>query len=385
MPIKYTVFDVETPNCYNDRICSVGITTMEDSVIKSNTNILVDPDCPFSEKNIEVHGIKPENVRNCPSFPKVWESIRELFQEDSVLIAHNAVFDLSVLRKTLAHYNIKVDCFLYADTLKIARDVYSGFENYKLSTICRELSIELDHHNSGSDSLASAILLQRVLEKGIDISPYYTLFPLDESADRCITFHNKRICSVASKELLELKQILSEISEDGKIDRCEFTFLNGWIEDHKELKGNYPYDAILDSLERTLEDKKVDPEELQSLLELSEKLTDPVSSCASDSYCLSVEGKNIVLTGEFIKGSRAVVSELLQRMNANIQQGVTKKTDYVLVGAYGSEDWVAGNYGSKIKKAIELQEKGCKIEIIKEKDFFESMEKKDGTDDDQRI
>lgn len=49
-----------------------------------------------------------------------------------------------------------------------------------------------------------------------------------------------------------------------------------------------------------------------------------------------------------------------------VGKSVTKKTDYLIVGELGSDMWSSGNYGSKVKKAMELQEKGSTIVIVKE-------------------
>ena len=64
-----------------------------------------------------------------------------------------------------------------------------------------------------------------------------------------------------------------------------------------------------------------------------------------------------------------MVEGLLTNMGGIPVKSVTKKTDYVIVGSQGSDAWSAGNYGSKIKKALELQEKGIAIQIIKESDL----------------
>ena len=56
-------------------------------------------------------------------------------------------------------------------------------------------------------------------------------------------------------------------------------------------------------------------------------------------------------------------------------KGVKKATDYVVVGAYGSENWKTGNYGGKIQKALELKDKGIAIEIVEEKDFIDAIQR----------
>lgn len=54
MEEKYTVFDVETPNGANDRICSIGISEIENGMIIESQNIFVNPECEFDSFNIHI-------------------------------------------------------------------------------------------------------------------------------------------------------------------------------------------------------------------------------------------------------------------------------------------------------------------------------------------
>ena len=81
-------------------------------------------------------------------------------------------------------------------------------------------------------------------------------------------------------------------------------------------------------------------------------------------------GKQICLSGNFYSCSKSDMAERLKSIGANIKSDVSSKTDYVIVGNGGNEKWSCGNYGNKIKKALELQEKGKNIKIIKEEDIL---------------
>lgn len=117
---KFMILDVETPNERNDRICSIAAITVIDGEISDKFYSLVNPECEFNYKNINIHGISPLSVANAPTFPEIWDSIKEQFKS-SIIIAHNATFDLCVLKKTLNHYDIDTyNCF-YVCTLDLAR------------------------------------------------------------------------------------------------------------------------------------------------------------------------------------------------------------------------------------------------------------------------
>lgn len=69
-------------------------------------------------------------------------------------------------------------------------------------------------------------------------------------------------------------------------------------------------------------------------------------------------------------GSKSKVESILIERGAKIQKSVTSKTNILLVGDEGSSAWIAGNYGTKVKKAMSLQEKGIPVTILRESDYF---------------
>ncbi len=366
---RIAVIDVETPNQKNDRICSLGITVIENGRICKSGNYLIDPECSFDKRSTHIHGITPEAVFGKPTFPEIWEEISgEL--SDALFAGHYARFDLSVLKKTLKHYGIRMGAVNYIDTLPLSRDVYPELENHKLITVCDSLGIDLVSHDSGSDAHATAELLLDASGKGVDIDSYVQTY--DFSADSNSSGgHGYRVrFSDSSLALRELKAVIFAITEDDIINMRELVFLLAWIEDHPELSGHYPYEAIRDMINDILEDEMVEETELQELLSLCKELLDPVKAAENSCACMDVCGKKIVLSGDFKHGSKAEISKLLEDRGAVIKNSVSAKTDIVLVGDMGSDAWVAGNYGTKIKKAMELRAQGADIAIIKESDLL---------------
>ncbi len=102
----------------------------------------------------------------------------------------------------------------------------------------------------------------------------------------------------------------------------------------------------------------------------SQKRNTSIENLAVNPCYSNLDGKNIVLTGEFSCGQRKDVKLYLERLGALIKSGVSGKTDYLIIGALGSPDWKFGDYGDKVAKAQELQLKGKPIEIIQEEEFF---------------
>ena len=101
--MRYIVFDVETPNYANDRMSAIGIAVVEDGRITDTFFSLVDPETHFDAFNTQLTGISAETVQGAPNFAALWEQIGPLMNS-GILVAHNAVFDLGVLKKCLQQH-----------------------------------------------------------------------------------------------------------------------------------------------------------------------------------------------------------------------------------------------------------------------------------------
>ena len=364
MSTIYTVFDVETPNRHNDRICSIGLSFVNDGAITRSVSYLVDPECEFDAVNTSIHGIRPDDVHGQPTFFSLWDELAPAFSQN-IVVAHSAGFDLSVLRKTLEHYHLPFPEIRYLDTSPLIRSFYPGCPNCRLDTVCDYLHLHLEHHDAGSDALAAAEVLLDMLRRG-PLEAKAQLYALGPSGHSGFSVR----LSSASLRLRELRQLMTYIVADDEVSIREFWTLFCWMRDNLDLLGNYPFDDIYNMLIETLDDGIVEPCELDALLSQMRDLLDPVcSACSTDEICVS--GLNVVLTGDFARGARSAIEADLIYRGATIQKSVTKKTNLLLVGSLGSEAWVHGNYGTKVKKAMELQASGLPIHIMKEEDFFE--------------
>lgn len=178
MPQRYIAFDVETPNCANDRMSAIGITVMEGGAIVDDFYSLVNPEARFDRFNIQLTGITPELAAKAPAFPELWAEIEPLMSS-GILVAHSAPFDMGVLAKCLGAYGIDWRSFAsYACTCAMGRVCYPELSNHKLNTLCAYLELNLDHHNAGSDSRACGELLLDYMRHGLNVSRYVRQYDL---------------------------------------------------------------------------------------------------------------------------------------------------------------------------------------------------------------
>ena len=174
---RFIDFDVETPNRYNNRMSAIGITAIEDGAIADEFYSLVNPETGFDWFNTRLTGISEELVAQEPAFPEVWTRIEPLMSS-GILAAHNASFDMGVLKRCLQGYGIRWRRSVsYLCTVQMGRRLLPGM-SHKLNELCAYFGLELDHHHAGSDSRACAEILLRYLESGADARQFIKTYSL---------------------------------------------------------------------------------------------------------------------------------------------------------------------------------------------------------------
>lgn len=156
--MNFTAIDFETATGYHP--CSVGIVTVVNGVIVDEFVTLIKP--PKNEYNpytIAVHGIYPHHTANAKTFAQVFPEIQKRLQ-NRVVVAHNESFDRNVLAKSMALYGLDYDALNIGSRWECTVKIYKakGLKPTKLSDCCREMKIELNHHEALSDARACAKL-----------------------------------------------------------------------------------------------------------------------------------------------------------------------------------------------------------------------------------
>ena len=163
--MNFITIDFETATTDRDSPCEIGLTFVEDWKIMGTKSWLIKPTYYpyFDYFNIAIHGIKPADVANAPEFDVIWQEVRPLI-EHNFLIAHNAGFDFSVLRRTLDTYNLAYPTLDYSCSCIFSKRVWEGLPAYDLKTLCHLNQIALNHHRAAADSLATAELVIKALQ-----------------------------------------------------------------------------------------------------------------------------------------------------------------------------------------------------------------------------
>jgi DNA polymerase III epsilon subunit-like protein len=152
--VKIVAIDFETANETRSSPCSMGLAWIEDGcVTQVEHHYIRPPGMRFAPFNIGFHGIGPEDVEDADEFPAMLERLRPTL-DGALVLAHNASFDISVIRRTCEHYEVLPPSFDYMCTVQVARSVWPSLASHKLNVVCRHLGVDFAHHDAAADAYA---------------------------------------------------------------------------------------------------------------------------------------------------------------------------------------------------------------------------------------
>ena len=179
MPLDFTAIDFETANGSPASACSVGLVKVRDGQVVDRIGWFIQP--PFGHDhfvdwNIRIHGITPDMVVGAPNWT---EQLVDLiaFCEDDILVAHNAGFDMGVIKAACAATGIATPSYSYMCSLQLARKTYT-LDSYRLPMAAMAAGFEdFAHHDAVADSEACAAIMIHAADRwgAIDLVELSTL------------------------------------------------------------------------------------------------------------------------------------------------------------------------------------------------------------------
>lgn len=162
----FIAIDFETANNNNNSACSMGLVVVKDlEIVESKYFLIQPPVMSFNEINIKIHGIWAKDVKDKPKFPEIWDEIKHYFA-NNIIIAHNAQFDMSVLKSLQLEYNLNIPDFVYMDSMTISTKACGSDIRKTLDARAEALGVELtNHHNALDDTLACANIVIETVKR----------------------------------------------------------------------------------------------------------------------------------------------------------------------------------------------------------------------------
>lgn len=149
----FICFDIETTglSANRDKITEIGAVKVENGQITDTFSTFANPGMPIPAKITELTGITDAMVKDAPSQSEAVSAFLE-FAGDNVLVAHNAPFDTSFIRKACENMNREYN-YTSIDTVAISRAILTDIKNCKLDTVAKYLRLgDFNHHRATDDA-----------------------------------------------------------------------------------------------------------------------------------------------------------------------------------------------------------------------------------------
>ena len=157
----YVVFDVETTGLsavYN-KLIQVAASKMHKGNVIEQFDEFIDPGHPVSEFTTQLTGITDDMVRGSKPLEEVLVAF-QAFCQDSILVAHNATFDVGFMNINYQRYDLPIITQPVIDTLEFARNLYPEIKRHGLGPLTKRFQVSLEnHHLANFDAEATGRLL----------------------------------------------------------------------------------------------------------------------------------------------------------------------------------------------------------------------------------
>lgn len=305
------VIDFEIANSNYNSACSVGIVVIDGlNIVEEEYFLIQPPNLNFDEEMTKIHGITSNELINADSFDLVWLKIKKYFTGEYIIAAHNAYFDLNVLKNLLFHYDKTISDFLYFDTIQYTAPLCKGVGT-SLADRCNHYEITLKNaHNALEDARATAELIIKATESTIN-----------KNVGHYLLRHQ-----IPVKEFKDLTMTTEFFKRKNKKNFSKFK-LSDLTPETNDFNENHP-----------------------------------------------LFNQNIVLTGDLKNFTRQEASQAILNVGGILKSAVSGKTNYLIVGEQDLSVVGPKGVSSKEIKAAELIKSGKPIKIISEDDFINLLQ-----------
>jgi len=195
-------------------------------------------------------------------------------------------------------------------------------------------------------------------------------------------------CEITST-MQRLHGVLAGIASDCLITERELKGLRSWLDEHQQLRTIWPFDEVDSLVTNVMADGIIDQDEHKKLMQFFMEFT----SLADDVTLTSptLDGQNIFgicatcpniefinrtfcFTGESSQFKRKELAQQISDRGGDFINTVSKKVNYLVVGANGNPNWSYACYGRKIEQAVDLRRKGFPLVIVHENDYHDAIQ-----------
>ena len=159
----YCVLDLETTgfSFRTEKITEIGIMKIRNGEVLDEFSCFVNPEKPIPQRVVEVTNITDDMVKDAETIDKVFPKMMD-FIGDSILVAHNADFDIGFLKYNAKQLGYTLDN-TYIDTLRLSKELFPDFKKYKLGIIAENLGIKVEVAHRALDDVDTTVKVFNVM------------------------------------------------------------------------------------------------------------------------------------------------------------------------------------------------------------------------------
>ena len=212
----YVVFDVETTglSAERDRLIEIAAIKVKNGAEIDSFESYINPKRPISELITRLTSITDDDVKDAPFEEEVMTNFYNWLDEDDILVAHNAKFDLGFLDKSFERLGLKNKNNASIDTLFISRAENKEAKRHGLSNLAKLYKVRLvQHHRAIYDTKATAEIFVKMLDQLYKLGIEYHN-EIDEKIDLKLAHKRSRTfpCSILVKNAKGLKDLFRLVS-----------------------------------------------------------------------------------------------------------------------------------------------------------------------------
>lgn len=178
--------------------------------------------------------------------------------------------------------------------------------------------------------------------------------------------------------------IVQGMLADNELNDREIAFLHQWLSNNDAIAAVWPGSVIAAQVAEILADSHVSETERQHLVDVLQQLvggtltelaeSSHVSTLPMDKVeVITITDKRFCLTGDFVFGPREICEAAITTRGGEVQAGITKKLNYLVIGGLGSREWKHGSFGTKVEKAMQYKQDGLPIVVVHEDVWASSL------------
>ena len=187
------------------------------------------------------------------------------------------------------------------------------------------------------------------------------------------------------RDLSEMLGLAKGMLADGVVTDDEARCLRDWTRNHPDALSAWPMGLIAGRLQQVFADGRVDDAERADLKELLEALVGGSTSLLlgydapttlpldKPAPLICWDQEVYVFTGRFAYGTRRDCEREVTSRGGAVESSITRRTSFVVIGTFGSRDWVQTPYGRKIQRAAELRQAGFGVRIVGEEHWASAL------------